>query len=103
MAEDASDPPVSDDPADEIHNPGEELVAQLPDREKVPTYVRRMFWSAVLMANAALLAVSLGILVFVLIPAWRMEALGLVGIGLICAAGTYLRYRQFKRRHSQSA
>lgn len=103
MAEDSSNQSRPDNPADEIPNPGEELVAQLPDSDEVPDYVRRMFWSAVLMANAALLGVSLGVLLFVIVPEWRIEALGLIGIGLVCAAGTYLRYRQFKRRHRQSA
>lgn len=103
MAEDSTDDTVPDNPADELPDPGQELVDQLPDSDEVPSYVRRMFWSAVALTNGALLATSLGIILFIVAPDWRVEALGLIGIGIVCAAGVYVRYRQFKNRHSQSA
>ncbi|PSQ45416.1 hypothetical protein BRD17_01505 [Halobacteriales archaeon SW_7_68_16] len=71
----------------------------VPDDVDVPEYVQRAFWSAVVLANVALLAVGLGVLFGVANGEWRRAGAAFLVAGIATAHG-YRIYRRFERRHA---
>lgn len=74
---------------------GQDLVDRLPSRSAVPPELARTFWSAVLLANVALLGVSLGLL-FAFFRGWSIPAGLLVLVGLVAGIRTVRRVRAFE-------
>lgn len=76
---------------------GQDLVDQLPDRSEVPRHIRRSFWLVVFHVNVAVMGISVGIAVIVILRWWRF-GLGAILIGVIFAGLAYYRYWRFRRR-----
>lgn len=101
--EDSSGEPTIPTPGEAAASPnfdaqsGRELVEQLPDSSEVPSHIRRAFWIVVFNVNIAVLGISIGIAVIVLLRWWRV-GLASVLIGTVFAGLAYYRYWRFHQR-----
>lgn len=90
--------PDEPDPEARWGNPEEELPTipevDVPDAGDADPEVRRAFWAAVVMANVALLLVSLGPMLAVFRGQWRLGG-ALFAVGVIVFYRLYRHYRSF--------
>lgn len=99
------DPPDVPDPGSEAEDvefdvtTGEELVERLPDPSEVPAEIHRAFWTTVLLANVALLALALGAMVWIF-RGWTTRGGILVFVGLLAGIRVYLRVRRYERERA---
>ncbi len=70
----------------------------VPDGSDAPPELRRAFWSLVLVLNAAILALTIGIL-FVIFQGWSTVAEALLLFAVLLFGAAYIRYRRTSDHH----
>ncbi|MFB6155992.1 MAG: hypothetical protein ABEJ22_08855, partial [Haloferacaceae archaeon] len=93
--------PEEFDPRDRWGDPEHDLpnVPEPPDPEDLDPELQRTFWASVVLVNAGVAGVAIGLMLVFFRGAWTV-GLAAVGVGAVALVRTYFFYRSFRRERA---